>query len=495
MIAYGSRDAIDASFGAEGRMLKRVNSGTIAQPSAGALYLAGPESVNNGDTSLQFTVSADGQINGSITVALAAANALGVAAGSLSAATVTLSPSATYQTFTFTPANEGPVTITATASGMSSAAIACDVLPAASPAVAVPNWKFWLDPDQAWESAAPTNHKGEQNQIRIQTEFQGAAGPGTILSTDTWKAAGTYEDTSAGGVQLTSTEMRRGMVSGPPRYVMMRRVTDPADAGRTVFEARLDQAETAWVSGTSFRAELNPNGAASRVPWSTDVWLVLGAYFPTAYLLSTPQSGYYNIITQAHDFGGGLGGNPPIALQLQGGAGDAANASVVYIIRRYAGSGWPAAPVKGSTIVQQGQLVAGPAAETHHYFVVHYRAGCGYADPTLGDIYGSTADPSAYFIEIYHAEDTGPPVKRARYSGFWGSPFDPTTTGATNAADVTAGINNRAPYWKLMQYVKTNFLPAAAGTDRTLMSRGMKQWITADNPGIDVWSVLEDFRA
>lgn len=495
MIAYSSRDAVDASFGADGRMLKRVNAGTVAQPSAGALYLSGPESTNNGETSLAFTVSADGQINGSIVVTLAVSNALGLPAGTLSAATVTLTPAATYQTFTFAPANEGGCTITATASGMTAASIDCDVLPAASPAVAVPSWKFWLDPAQAWESAAPTNYDGEQNQIRIQTEFQGAAGPGTITNCDTWKAAGTYEDTSAGGVQLTSTEMRRGMVSGPPRYVMMRRVTDPADAGRTVFESRLDQAETGWVSGTSFRAELNPNGAASRVPWDTDVWLVVGAYFNASWLQGRPQSGYYNIFSQAHDFGGGLGGNPPIALQVQGGDGDAANATVTYIIRRYAGTGWPDAPQKGSVTRQQGVLVAAPAAETHHYFVIHYRAGCGYADPTLGDIYGATADSSAYFVDIYHAEDTGPPVMRARYSGFWGSPFDPTTTtGQTSAADVTGGRNNRGPYWKLGQYIKTNFQPSAAGTDRTLMSRGMKQWITADNHGIDVWSVLEDFR-
>lgn len=488
-IVRTAADAVDVPVSAGGRMSKRVNNGAAAPPPvvAGALVLTGPPTGNNGSASRPFVVAVDGDLSASFSVTLS----LSGISGTLSTAAVTLTPAAPSATFTLTPTAEGQASVTASAPGLSASVATFTSLPAGTAAPSVANWLVWTDPARAWETGTVDNYLGNPNQVRAHIEFD-AVGTGDVYSIDTYKADGTYAGAAPSLVDLTATELRRGVVT--PTYAVIRRVTDPAVGTRQAFQMRLDKDEAGWTSAIPrWRAEVLINGTPRRYKWGEEVIAVWGVYLPAEYLLSRPQSGYYDILFQYHDDGGGCTKNPPINIKLVGGDGAAANAAFTYELKRYTGEGWPDAPVKGSTLLQSGTIVRSPAADTWHYFVFHYRENCGFSDPTpgRGDIYGPTGVPNG-FVRIYYAQgESDPPALKVDFSGFWGGPIAPTHA---NAALIEDGKSLAAGYLKCGMYAKTNLEPAASGTLRSLHTRGFKQWLVAANPLIDAYAALDDYR-
>jgi len=497
-IVLTEHDALDVSAGST-QARRRVNFGrdVDTQAHAAALLIAGPASGNVGEVSRAITIGADGLLpDAAITVTITVIGG----AGTLSAGTRSISQAQPTASVTVTPTAEGLLTVQCSAPGLGTTTHDYDVLPAGTAAPTVPNWLHFANPAQVWEQSHGTvpagcayGSGGAANwSNRLSTQFAGIETGSKGFST--WRADGTV--TLPTGYDLTATELRKGAVT--PTYAIARRVTT---AGKAAVEFRIDKAEAAWAAQPLgvLRSELMLTSPQQRTPWDHEMWAICGVRIPTSYLLSeSPGGKFYNVIWQLHDGPNGLTGNPPVSFRLVGGNGIAADAYIDTAVRRYNGVNWPTGPLaRGNTFQRRWlPIVRAPAADTWHYLICHYRSGCGYTDPTRGEIYGPATEAARRaFVHVYVATDTGDPRLVLRYDGFWGSPYIPGSAQALSENAGAPGLCAWDQYWKGGIYSVSNFAPAAAGNDRTIINRGIKVWRAIDNPRIDVWSVLEDYRA
>lgn len=349
-------------------------------------------------------------------------------------------------------------------------------------------WLYWNNPAQEWEQPAdqvPPGIKygsgGKDNKLRLVIE-------GYVRSLelyDTFKPNGTYSN-------MTVDELRRG--DSTPTYPILSRVDAPGIVGRKAFRYALNKTEVSYLANPSYkmRSETTITGNDRYSPFGVEEWVVLGSRFPNAYLLSSnPGGGFYNIFFQFHDASGGLGGltgNPPVALYIVGGNGNAANAKFTWTVRRYKGTGWPNNPTPGNNVITSGTLVNSPEADTWHWFAIHTKSGCGYQHPTKGAIYGAMS-PSQAWVKVYYAKGNGTPSLVGQHSGYWGSPYKPN-----DSRTPTSGPFPLVGYWKSGMYSKNDFLPGAAGDDRIHHNLGVKCYRPEDAPGMSVYDVLRDYR-
>ena len=494
MLCLSIRDVQTLRDDATGRLLARVNSTQVQEPNepaATTLLLAGQETIQEDVTSLPIVVSTDGVVSGPITVMLALS-----VPGSISDASLELTPSSPSATFTFVATSAGTATITASSAGLTSAQLVVEVEAVATNPTSIPNWSAWFNPAIAWAASAPSapaGGGGASQKLSIQTEWEGYAPDAGIKTLDTTKTS--YTSTAVNGIFIDSTTCRRGLVAGPPRFKIMERAADPVVGTRMMFKPRLDPDECGWAAKKRWRSEVVIEGAAMHGPWNRETWMIVAVKFSETMLQLTPVSGGYFTFAQYHDHGGGLGGNPPLDLTLVGGSGNAANSALRVAVKRFNGLTWPTNTLadKGSVTMKAAQIVQSPAADTWHYIAIRYRTGCGFTQPTYGNIYGPVAADvmslpvnQRPFVEVWHvAGETDSLVKKFEYVGYWGSPF---YVGHSNATQNSGGINQRPGYWKQGVYAKTAEVACAVDT------LGLKMWHTTNNTGIDAPSVLADFR-
>jgi len=286
------------------------------------------------------------------------------------------------------------------------------------------------------------NKAGQPNNCTVQVEK---------VTDDSVK---NYSMAANQGTNSTPTQMKFGT-----GYVYCERVTNAGVPW--AYASRINKEEFAWTpqeagnidspAADSFRSEVGGNGNLRFEPWGTELWCVGAIRFPAYFKLIDPAHQNWAVIFQMHDATAGLTGNPPFALQFNGGAGDP-NASFIRVtLRRYARNfgttarptGTESAPLTQSSFnnwnpfqkargasadaetwerqiydVAQGSQtgwvkantsaatynsfpgeqwsgrVDNPAADAWHYFVIHYVLNCGpYRDPYLsttngGYVYG-----------------------------------------------------------------------------------------------------------
>jgi hypothetical protein len=488
------------------RLLQRKNSSVEVvnpdpEPAARALLLAGPASVEVNVASQEIVVSLDGAPAGTIVVDLT----LSGVSGALSDSQVELTPTTLTGSVTLTATSVGDAVITASTvsqDNVTSAAHNIEVLPASTNPVALPNYSAWLNPKAAWATSAPSapaGGGGASQKVIIQSEWYGAPDK-TRYSLDSTKT--TYTGTGPNDRYINATVFRRGLVSGPPRYTCIERgATDPVVGTRQMFKFRMERDECGWANKTNWRTEVLLDGAPFHGPWNRETWVAFAFKFSTTQLQCASQ--YWFIITQYHDHGGGMTGNPPIDVSLVGGDGNASAAKLTLAVKRYTGKNWPSSNLsadKGSTQVAKKTLVTAPAVDVWHYVVINYRTGCGFSDPNKGNIYGPVgqyadiAENKKPFVRVFYAAgETDPPVEKLHYMGYWGGPFE---TDHSNVNQIAAGINQRPGYWKHGLYLRPTFpsgLPG--GLERGFDTLGLKMWHADLNTGIDAPSVLAAFRA
>jgi len=496
MIAYSSRDAVNVSFGASGRMLKRVNAGSVVQPSASALLIAGPA---HGEASVEtegFVISADGALSGTVTVALAWTGV----PNTPSALSVTLTPAAPTASVTSIPSTTGTLTLTATASGLTPA-VATYSVDVAAPVVDFNEWSYKIDPELAFESSWGNNPQGDALKPRLQLEFDADSTDTSIQNVSLDDTAGTYDGSaSVRGVTLTSTEAQKG--STTPTFATLGRISDPAGGGFTVFKHQLKKTEHPWAVQKKWRNALVLASTAPRNPWGTTLWSVLGYFFDAAQLAtSSSEAWQWDLIASMHQGessrirGGGLN------FELIGGNGDPTQAALMYTITAYANPNWLSGDYSNaSTYITEPRraVFLRPTVDAWHYLIIQSRLGCGYSDPTHGAIYGSlgpysggTGDGSEYFVRIWHAIDDGAPVASITpYTGYWGGPHNPAHTFAAENELIDGTLTNvHDQAWADLGIYG---MLGTADAECVHIHRGCKVWVHQD--GMDPIKVLNAFR-
>lgn len=504
MIAYSSRDAVDVSFGAGGRMLKRVNAGAIVQPSANALLIAGPATGDESVESEPFIVSVDGALSGSVTVSLAWTGV----ANTPSALSVVLSPAAPTASVTTIPSATGTLTLTATAAGFASDS-ATYVVSVAAPTVDLNAWSYKIDPELPFESSWGNNPDGNPVKPRLLVEFESDPVLTTIFTVALDDTTSKYDGSAAQfGITLTPTEVQKGNVT--PTFPMVARIADPAGGGFTVFKHRCSKDEHPYISPVTgapekWRNALTLTHAVTPYhPWGTVLWHVLAFYFDADMLSkSTADANQWDLMASLNTGASALNKVTGFNLQLIAGNGDPNAAWLKYQIESYANPNWLAGDYalnNAYTIKERVGPFVQPRVDEWIYIILQTRLGCGYvksaAEPlpvygSVGPFAGGTGTGTEYFVRMWHAFGSGSPIASiVPFYGYWGSPHDPLHSASEENALVNGVLTNtRDQKWgDVGLYGRLG----RADTENTRIHRGCKVWEHQD--GMDPIKVLTAFR-
>lgn len=449
---------------------------------ASLLLAAGPTTGEVGVASAAFVVSADGALAGSVTITPSASGGT----GTFSPTSQSITTGQTAQ-FTFTPNATGAYTISFSNTGglTNPVPLPYEAVSSAPPIDIENNWLVDVSPLRAWLASQgtipancllPTDKHGLANKVRAWLEKCGDTGQ-TIVNVDSAATTSTTIDHN-GGTWLSL-------------------VADPTDAGRTVYKMRVNKTLANWtVASKKWRSQIGSYGNNMYEPWDGEQWCVAGIYLPAIWhQLAASGGSEWCVLMEWHDAGGGLTGNPPLAVEWRSGAGVPANSKMSVAVRRYSGS-WPVDPVRGAnTVVAQTEMQG--MTDDWVYLIWRIRTGCGYVDyPDYVDAsnwgapveqYGPVGTAGTAFAKLYAAfGESAVPQQILDYQGFWGSPF-PTSLSATKKA--------RSGYWIIGVYGMTTF-NATTGDDREMWSRGFTQWRATDIPEtVSAADMLAAFKA
>lgn len=498
-VTYSMKDAV--AVGSDG-WVQRVAQGdsepVAPEPAPTKLVLTGP---TTGEPSVagDFLVGTDNARTVAVTVSISVTN------GTPSAATVLLPVGSDLESFTVTPAAEGTMVVTVTATGLTQAQVT-STIDTPEPEPDFDAWVSRLDPSQTWGSAeSGTNEDGESNAPELQIELDGSA-QGPTSPSSIKLTSGTYSGNSPTYCTRTATTVHRNGEN------ILAIEANYDGSGKTMFVHTLHKTEHHWKQSTKWRAEIWPAGAPSRSSWGTTLWGVFGIYFNETMLKYADEGTFH--LTQLKINSKYMTG-PTVAMFLKPGNGNAAEAKITYAIKRYGGTGWPNNPKEGDEkTVENGEMVkAGkliyPAV---HYFVFKVRLGCGYADPNEGAIYGNldssfpgytqsyaeslgvnATDGKEYGCTLWHAAgDSGAISKIKEYKGFIGTPWEKTN----NNVKVKDGNGRCAVdgHWRLGLYGQHKFNPSSLPQVRTHAHLG--EYVFRDQPGVlNETNLLAWFRA